>query len=622
MSGIAGSVSHDGAPVDDTFVSRLTESMAYRGPDALHVWIDGTVGLGHALLRTSDDDAGLQPSTLDQRAWITADVRVDARADLIAKLQSKGSAASSASTDAELILRAYRIWGDSCVEHLLGDFAFAIWDAGRQRLFCARDHFGVKPFYYAQLGTGLVFSNTLDTMRMALTETKGLNDQAIGDFLLFGFNRDLGTTPFVGIRRLRPGHRLTWAVGKLKEERYWELPVEEEIHYGREQEYVEQFRELLQAAVDDRLRSCRAGIRMSGGLDSGSVAATAARVANRRPSLVELRAYTAVYDKLIPDEERFYSGLTANALGIPVSYLAMDGYDLFERWDLPELRRPEPILSPLQAIDTDILQKAAMHSRILLTGEGGDPAFSCRLSSHFRGMIGRMHFRRLGTDLARFLMAERRTSRLYVRRRLHNWLRTRNGQASYPVWLNADLARQMDLPARWAESGCVAVPFDAIRPAAYEMLGSSEWPAYFEGADPGVSRLPIELRHPLLDLRVVRYLLRLPAIPWCSDKELLRIAMREVLPEPVRLRPKTPLKGDPERILSQRQQAAWVDEFEPVAELRNYVDRKRIPRLLGERDITQFWINIRPICLNLWLQHSAPATTEVRSETSVDSEYA
>ena len=146
-----------------------------------------------------------QPCSLDGRVWIVADARVDGQSELCQKLRSAGHDCRQSTNDAELILLAYRAWGDDCVRHLLGDFAFAIWDGPRQRLFCARDHFGVKPFYYARAGNCVVFSNTLSCVREHPAVSDEPNDLTIADFLLFGINQDETTTAYAGIRRLAAG---------------------------------------------------------------------------------------------------------------------------------------------------------------------------------------------------------------------------------------------------------------------------------------------------------------------------------------------------------------------------------------------------------------------------------
>src|SRR5256885_1852083 len=119
-------------------LGRMTAYLAFRGPDGRRVWSTKQVGFGHALLKiTAESDREEQPFTLDGERWIVADARVDAREDLIAELRTRDQKAlASDATDAELILRAYGVWGEDCVRRLLGDFTFAVWDEPRQRLFC------------------------------------------------------------------------------------------------------------------------------------------------------------------------------------------------------------------------------------------------------------------------------------------------------------------------------------------------------------------------------------------------------------------------------------------------------------------------------------------------------
>src|SRR5688572_29376421 len=128
MSGIVGIVNLDGAPVDRDLLSRMTNFMSFRGPDAQKIWVEGHVDFGHAWLRTTAEE---QPLTLEGEIWVSSDQRFDGQARINAKNSS------------EIVLRAYQIWGEDCVNHLLGDFAFAVWDKRSRRLFCARDHFGV-----------------------------------------------------------------------------------------------------------------------------------------------------------------------------------------------------------------------------------------------------------------------------------------------------------------------------------------------------------------------------------------------------------------------------------------------------------------------------------------------
>jgi asparagine synthase (glutamine-hydrolysing) len=231
--------------------------MVSRGPDAQEIWVDGNAGFGHALLKTTDEsERERQPFTLDGRVWIVADARVDARHDLIPKLKDKGhQSLSQDATDVELILRAYQAWSEDCVEHLLGDFAFAIWDGNEQRLFCARDHLGVKPFFYAQIGQKLIFTSSLDCIREHPAVSSRLNDVAIADFLLFDLNQDQSTTSFAEIQRIPPAHVAKWSASGMQLRRYWTLPIDEPVCFRKASDYIDRFKELLDQAVADRLRT-------------------------------------------------------------------------------------------------------------------------------------------------------------------------------------------------------------------------------------------------------------------------------------------------------------------------------------------------------------------------------
>jgi len=221
MSGIVGILNLDGAPVDRSLLDRMTRFMSFRGPDGQHSWLNGNVGFGHTLLQPTDEPTHeRQPCSLDGHVWITAEARADGQRDLVRELEAAGKTDLSGATDAELLLHAYQTWAELCVEHLIGDFAFAIWDGRRHRLFCARDHFGVKPFYYIRAGITFVFSNTLNCLRSHPLSSDDLNEMAVADFLLFLQNQELDTTTFAKIGRLPPAHTLTFSRGGATVRRY------------------------------------------------------------------------------------------------------------------------------------------------------------------------------------------------------------------------------------------------------------------------------------------------------------------------------------------------------------------------------------------------------------------
>jgi len=480
---------------------------------------------------------------------------------------------ANALIDAESILNAYEKWGDDCVKHLLGDFAFAIWDDRRKRLFCARDHFGVKPFFYTHTGNSFNFSSSLNVLKVS-TE---LNEIAIGDYLLFGVNQDQSTTIFKEIQRLPPGHTLTVENNQFKIQRYWTPSLPPEVRFRDPETYVERFSELLDNAVADRLGTGRVAISMSGGLDSTSLAAIASKHA-------EVAGFTVVYDSLIPDEERRYSSLAAKHLGIPITHLNADAYSLFDG----EMDQAEPFLiSPLTGQFNDLLRLCAGFAPVALTGYDGDS-----------------------------LMNE---PRIRIRTRIRRMLRKNDYHGFFPEWIDESFAMRTNLRERlrdfWVKRE------DGKRPAAMRALKSNIWTALFEGYDPVATRLNLEVRHPFIDLRLVEYLLAIPAVPWCVDKHILRCAMKNKLPEAVLNRHKTGLAGDPALQLVRRASVRWLDSFEVSPQLRAFVNLDRRRPLVEEETSDGRWASLRVFALNYWLTHSRPSvrrTSETPSQQKPD----
>lgn len=473
MSGIAGIINLDGRPVDRDLLERMTNFMSFRGPDAQNIWTDGHVGFGHTMLRTTDESLKeRQPFSLERQVWIAADARVDGRKDLIQELELFGREDLKAPTDAELILHAYQAWGEECVKHLIGDFAFAIWDGPRRRLFCARDHFGIKPFYYTYKGNHLIFSNTLNCLRLHPNISGKLNDLAIADFLLFDFNQDPTATTFADIRRLPPGHYLVWSNGPPYTKCYWTIPVDGKIQYKSSKDYIIRFKELMRMAVDDRLRTEHIGVLMSGGLDSSTVAATAREMLLERAKPFNLQAITGVYDRLIPDQERYYSGLVAEALGIPIHYLVVDEYKLYERCGQPELMTPEPVHNPTAAIGVDLLKKAAEYSRVVLTGLGGDNGFYFHPAPYISNLLKRLQIGRVIADIGQMVYLHRQIPRLGFRTMIRKWLGFGNSNRNpiYPQWINDSFVDRMNLRERWQGFNNGPEPKNPVRPEAYQSL--------------------------------------------------------------------------------------------------------------------------------------------------------
>ena len=175
MSGFAAVVNFDGEPVDRALLDRMARHLTFRGPDERRIWIGGwndNVGLVHAKFATTfESEREHQPLTVDGNAWITGHIRVDARDELRDRLITKERRDLADATDAELLLHAYAASGTRCVDYLLGDFGFALWDKGNRLLWCATDHMGIRPVFYERHAGTVVISNTLDRVRLDIRVT-------------------------------------------------------------------------------------------------------------------------------------------------------------------------------------------------------------------------------------------------------------------------------------------------------------------------------------------------------------------------------------------------------------------------------------------------------------------
>lgn len=606
MSGIAGMVCSNGAPVDSMLLERMTQSLSFRGPDAQTVWTDGSAGFGCALLRAaSEGEQERQPATLDRKTWIVADARIDARDQLVLELRSRGRAAESSSSDPELILHAYQAWGENCVEHLLGDFAFAIWDAERRRLFCARDPFGIKPFYYAELPGCFVFSNTLDCIRLHPAVSGELNDAAIADFLLFGLNCDAAATSFLGIRRLPRAHVLRWSAAGSQMREYWRPPTDGAIRYRHREEYVENFRELLILAIEDRLRTKKAGIFLSGGLDSSAIAAIANKLRCTRHPLLELHAFTATFEG-IADSDATAARAVAAALQIPIHTWTVDGRRLFDGWEESNFHFPEPVDDPFAATWMDSMRRIAQNANVALYGEGCDNLLEFEMGAHFRALWKQRKLAQAAFDLSehavqRFVAPD--GLRGPLRRLANSSPERREPLVDFSRWINPELATRLNLAER--QTNTFTGPYEnahPIHPRAYASLFLPQWGHMFEHFDAGTTRQPLDVRYPFLDLRLVNFLLAIPVMPWSFRKYLVRRAMRGLLPAAIRKRPKTPLRADPVLAALRREPAAPPRTPKVADELRRYISCREIPSLQASDDPELLNMKLRIWSLNHWLR--------------------
>ncbi len=538
-------------------------ALARRGPDGQHIWTQTTVGLVYAALHSTPESLNeRQPRSLDGKIWITADARIDNRHELRTLLASKGTYISRLASDTEYILRAYDMWEQNCVAYLIGDFAFAIWDTRQNTLFCARDHLGVRLFYYYDDHRMFVFGSEMSGILALLPVKPSIFEPRIADYLVQELEGiDTTCTFYDGIRRLPPGHAIVVHEGKVSINNYWRMQAQPAIRYRHDAEYAEGFLEKFSEAVRCRLRAAspsQVACMLSGGLDSSSIVGIA-RDYYRQEGLGNFRALSALAhaeDKtdieshfinvvlaeghlesiaIRPDEIEKYSE--------ELSYLLENTTDLYDHWmQVPQLMY---ILAQKHNI------------KVVLTGIGGDefaglppsyPSYLLR-AGHFRRALNEIQglhrfYSRASTDtvtdairyayhaftpakihlLRQRLMSQRWYSRALERTVIRPSFAERINlhERLLRLWETTNPVRHPNLLSE--QLGLVHHPYLAAGLERYNRVGS----AY-----------GVETRHPYTDKRLIEFLLAIPPEQLTCDglpKILVRRTMNNVLTDEVRFR--------------------------------------------------------------------------------------
>src|ERR1044072_3078678 len=367
INGIAFS-SRSGRHVNSAELKRMRDVITHRGPDDEGLFVDGPIGLGHWRLSIVDVSSGHQPMTNeDETIHIVYNGEVYNHSDYRAELEAKGHVYRT-HCDTETIIHLYEEHGTNCVDYLRGMFAFALWDQRKRELFIARDRLGVKPLYYVHTADGsLYFASEVKALLEVRAVKPQLNFAVFSDYLANHATSGEDTL-FVDVKRLMPGHTLTWRDGAIKIKKYWDVSFTKVAPEGRsDKDYIAEWSELFRKSVQLRLMAdVPLGMFLSGGIDSSAMAAVMSTMVDE-----PIKTFSVAFAEREANELE-YARLVARKFKTDHHEIIVSPEEFFEA--LPQLiwHEDEPIAHPSSIALNFVSRLAARHVKVVLTGEGSD----------------------------------------------------------------------------------------------------------------------------------------------------------------------------------------------------------------------------------------------------------
>lgn len=633
MSAITGIFRRDGRKVDPELIKKMNHCLSHRGPDGSAVYHNGPVALGHKMLWTTPESLHEKLPFYHENIGlvITADARIDNRMELYEKL---GIEDKEDIPDSYYILKSYQKWGENCPEHLTGDFAFVIWDDVNGKLFCARDHIGVKPFYYYMDDEIFIFATEIKALLSLDIISKKLNEKQVAEHLGFLLENKEDTF-YKNIHRLAPANTLKLGFKKETFNKYWSLDSTRELQLDSDEAYTNQFLEIFKEVVKCRLRSAfPVGSMLSGGLDTSSVVCTVQTIkdgSNKKFNQYNwidnsFKTFSAIFDEVPECDERHYIDAVLSNGEFEPYYVNADQISPLGEIDEFFSHGDQPFLFPNHFMLWNLYKEAHKRgTRILLDGFDGDTIvsygdgiFSDLLKSGKWGEFikeisetAKLHgirpyrllinksletftpksIKRLRWSLTKFTTLDNRNNKF-----IHEELIKRTGliehlKNEYEKELNIKNSRQ--LHQFYIESGLIQLELEQL-----------DWIA---------ARFGIEPRHPYYDKRLIEFCLSLPVEQKRKngfDRLILRRAMKDILPEEIRQRIiKTDFNPNFNRSLLKFEKKC-IDNLiiENPSVLEKYVDvpflqKKYAQYLSGNTEnINEIW---DIVVLGLWLQKNS-----------------
>lgn len=557
MSGITGIFWRNGRDVDPVDIKKMNDKIAHRGPDGSRVWCEGPVAFGHQMLHTTQESLHEKLPFDDKESGlsITADARIDNRKDLAPLL---GIEDNEYVSDSYFILKAYEKWGEKCPEELLGDFSFAIWDKNRNKLFCARDHMGIKPFYYHLTNDLFLFGTEIKSILSYPLISKHLNKTRISDYLLSLFE-DKEITFYEEINRLPAAQTLTLYYNNSSFNEYWVIDLNETIYYDSNEDYSEKFLSIFNESVACRLRSAfPIGSTLSGGLDSSSIVCAAQKILNNNNNNINLNTFSAIFSDVPETDESKFINTVLKEYNVYPNFLHADKISPLSNLDDVLWHLDEPLYPPNLFIHWNLYDNANKSNiRIILDGYDGDSTLSHGekylvekiRNKEWKNIIHevRCQHEKLGLGIDKVFLHHILFPSLpiYIKSPLKSIIsyinRIQYGKNNINgMKFNENFLDQIDVFQRYDS---LLKYKNTINPREYHYLNIKSGIHQFvlEVLDKSSAAFSIEPRYPFFDKRLIEFCILIPTEQKISngwDRIILRRSMENILPKEIQWRPK------------------------------------------------------------------------------------
>ncbi len=581
MCGICGIAIPKQTPrrVDETTIARMRDTLGHRGPDNAGLFATIKVALGHRRLSIVDLSGGHQPMrNEDGSIWVSYNGEIYNHQDLRPTLEARGHIYQT-NCDTETIVHAYEEFGVRAVAEFRGMFAFAIWDAQRQRLVLARDRLGIKPLYYTLGDDGtLHFASEIKALITARAIKPELNYSALADFAANRYTSGEETL-FRGVKRLLPGHTLTWTDGRVEIERYWDLSYEKSDDPMSERRLVERFDELFCESVRLRLMAdVPLGMFLSGGIDSSAILAVMSEMVSD-----PVKTFSVAFAEREANELE-YARLVARRFQTEHHEIIVTPAQFFDALPTLIYQEDEPIAHPSSIPLYFVSRLAAQHVKVVLTGEGSDEmlaGYEKYRKTVYNLAGGRFYHRYAPAGIQQLIkrQIEKASDKSAIKRRLARTFLCLKPEIEEIYFDNFSVfSRRLQrrlFTAEAREQMREADPYRAAlawrgelrAEALLDQLLAADVKTYLHELlmkqDQMSMAASIESRVPFLDHHLVEFAARLPVkmkLNGWTTKYILRLAMRDRLPKEILTRKKM---GFPVPVGSwlRGRFGEWLDEY-------------------------------------------------------------